>query len=86
MDFTTVKFSFVDEATTTMEERGISEDDVRQVVAWAEGDGGKLIGEGCFLGKKRLDRFTVYAQYAIEEDSVSVSSAYSHRVTLREDK
>lgn len=85
MDFANVKFSFLDDVEAAMEERGISAEDIREVVAWAEGPGGKLIGEECSLGKKRLDRFTVYVQYMLTDDEVSVSSAYSHRVTLRED-
>lgn len=82
----TAEISVAEEASTAMEMRGITEEDVRKVIAWAEGDGGKLIDEdGRFLGKKRMDNVTVYTLYTVADNVVFVSGAYSHRVLLLED-
>jgi hypothetical protein len=75
------------EAKGLMEERGIQEADVKEVVEYAETTQ-KLYEEGgsrC-LGKKRLGEFTVYAEYTRDDSGkITVENAYSHRVKLTED-
>lgn len=70
----------------TMEERGILEADVVQVVEAALGGEPHLKdGGGQFLAKKKLDKFTVYAQFTLQGDDAEVNNVYSHRVILGED-
>lgn len=86
MDPTSAMISFSEEVREAMEARGITENDIREVITWAEGDGGKLIDlDGMFLGKKRMENVTIYALYTVCDSGFSVSAAYSHRVTLLED-
>lgn len=70
----------------TMEERGILEADVVQVVEAALGGEPHLKDDGGqFLAKKKLDKFTVYAQFTLQGDDAEVNNVYSHRVILGED-
>ena len=66
--------------------RGISEDDVRQVLAYAEGEGVKLVDGELNLAKKRLGKFTAYVEYKIVDGAVELLDVYSHRVQMNEDK
>lgn len=80
-------FEINDEAKALMEERGIQEADVKEVLEYAETEQ-KLYDEdnGHFLGKKRLGEFTVYAEYTKDDSGkIIVENAYSHRVKLMED-
>jgi hypothetical protein len=87
MDFMTVNLKMSDEVTAMLEDRGILESDVREALAYAEGEGIKLYQEGSnrCLGKKRLGNFTVYVEYECADDSVEIFDVYSHRVMLKED-
>lgn len=69
----------LDGVAKLIEERGIRAEDVSEVIAWGEGEGGKLIDGELNLAKKRLDKVLVYVEY--KEDG-TVTDAYSHRVTL----
>lgn len=76
-----------DEVKALMEERGIQEADVEEVVEYAE-SAQRLYDEdsGRCLGKKRLGEFTVYAEYTKDgSGKVIVENTYSHRVKLTED-
>lgn len=74
-----------DEVRQVMEERGILAEDIQEVLIYAE-TGKKLCAEDGkrFLGKKRLEQFTVYVEYALEE-CIEVLDTYSHRVMMAED-
>jgi len=77
-----------DSLTSVMEERGITKEDVGQVLRYAESSGNKLCKENkshC-LAKQRLENFTVYVEYQIEHDSYKLLNVYSHRVSLTEDE
>ena len=87
MDIGNAAITYEGDVKTVMDERGIKEADIREVISWAEGEGGKLLNpEGTrFLGKKRLENFTVYAEYSAADGSFVIYNVYSHRVSLRED-
>jgi len=70
-----------------MQERGIQKADVKEVLASAE-EGERLYieGENHFLGKKRLENFTVYVEYEKENEGYRILDVYSHRVALAEDQ
>lgn len=69
-----------------MEERGVTADDVREVVEYAESTGKKLYveGEERFLARKRMGNFSAYVEYTLG-DEVEVVDVYSHQVTFQED-
>ena len=60
MDFKTVPIKLSDEIKEVMENRGIREEDIREVLEYAETTGKKLYieGEEHYLAKKRLNKFT----------------------------
>lgn len=70
-----------------IEKRGITEEDLMQVIVYAEESKDKLVSkdETQFLAKKRIDNFTVYAQYSIDGDTANISDFYSHRVNLKKE-
>lgn len=87
MDINHVVIDLDDNIKALMDERGIVEDDIKEVLEYAENEM-KLLEEGSSrsLGKKRLGEFTVYVEYTAEEDKIKVENVYSHRVTLTEDE
>ena len=86
MDFKTVAIRMSDEVAGVMEERGVREEDVREVLEYAETTGKKLYveGEQHFLARKRMGNFSAYVEYILGDD-VEVLNVYSHMVTLAED-
>ena len=69
----------LDAVAALLEERGITADDVSAVVAWGEGEGGKLTDGDVSLAKKRLDKVLVYVEYNADG---TVTDVYCHRVKL----
>lgn len=86
MDFKTVEIKISDELAELMEERGVREEDVREVLEYAETNGKKLYieGEEHFLARKRIGKFSAYVEYILG-DAVELVNVYSHMVTLAED-
>lgn len=86
MDFKTVEIKISDELAELMEERGVREEDVREVLEYAETSGKKLYieGEERFLARKRIGKFSAYVEYILG-DAVELVNVYSHMVTLAED-
>lgn len=87
MEEKNMAIEFNDEVKALMEERGIQEADVTEVLEYAETEQ-KLYDDdsGRSLGKKRLGEFTVYAEYTKDDSGkITVENAYSHRVKLTED-
>jgi hypothetical protein len=74
-------------AAVSMRDRGIQEEDIRQVLDYA-GESGVFLraGDGnAMLAKKRLGNFTVYVKYQ-GENPYEILDTYSHRVMLTEDE
>ena len=76
-----------DEIAELMEERGIREEDVREVVEFAESSGKKLYieGEEHFLARKRIGKFSAYAEYSVKGNAVEVLDVYSHMIIFPDD-
>ncbi len=76
-----------DEIAGLMEERGIREEDVREVVEFAESSGKKLYieGEEHFLARKRIGKFSAYAEYSVNRRTVEVLDVYSHMLVFPDD-
>lgn len=71
-----------------MEERGIQETDIQEVVD-AVANGGICLHsqDGTrILAKKRIGNFTLYVEYNSEGGSCRVLNVYSHRISLTEDQ
>lgn len=69
-----------------MEERGIREEDIRQVVSIA--DTGQVFHTNRTTGRRLaysgLSNVTCWVEYAWEEESIRIFSAYSHRMKILE--
>ncbi len=76
-----------DDIKALMEERGLRDEDIKEVIDYAEA-GDKLVDEedGKCLGKKRLENFTVYAEYRMNGEDCEITNVYSHRIELTEDR
>ena len=81
------KLAFSEQARNAMEGRGIREEDVREVLEYAEESGAYLREKGgeALLAKKRIGNFTVYVE-CVKGDGFEIRDAYSHRVMLAEDR
>ena len=82
-----MKIEISDSVREQMEERGIQEEDVQQVVDGAEADGVYLYqddDENHRLAKRVIGGFTVYAEYTAAGDSCELQNGYSHHVSLSE--
>lgn len=83
-----LKVIISDEISRKMSERGIKENEIKEVISYTLNGGIHLntSDKSQFLAKKRLDNFTVYVEYVIENDAYKVVNAYSHRVGLTENQ
>jgi len=71
----------------TLSERGISIDNVKEVIEEGERTGNKacLVAERKFLAKKTIGKATFYAIYSpIEEGKYTLHSAYAHKISMKE--
>jgi hypothetical protein len=88
MGFAEIKLLKTDEFSKLMAERGIRDSDIQETIYTAENGGTKLYQEGAThcLAKKRLENFTVYVEYEIEDGGYQLLNVYSHRVLLAKDQ
>ena len=88
MDFNTVNIAISGDAAARMGERGVKEEDVRELICYAEETGKKLYieGEQHYLARKRMGKFSAYAEYTVSDGGIELLDVYSHMVTLQEDK
>lgn len=84
MDAKTVPIKMSDEIKDIMEERGIREEDIREVLDYAEATGKKLYieGEEHYLAKKKIGSFTANVEYTVNGDEVEILNLYSYVITL----
>ena len=73
-----------DDIRAIMEERGIREEDIREVLDYAESTGQKLYveGEERYLAKKKIGNFTCNVEYAVNGGEVEVLNLYSYVILL----
>jgi len=76
-----IKLQVGDEVKKLLEERHISEEEVKKVIDFAETKGEKLYQqeENRYLAKSRLGEVTIYVEYSTDENGYIVRTAYSHR-------
>ena len=84
MDAKTVPVKLSDDIRAIMEERGIREEDIREVLDYAESTGKKLYveGEERYLAKKKIGNFTCNVEYAVNGGEVEVLNLYSYVILL----
>jgi hypothetical protein len=87
MSWESTKLQVSDEVKTLMADRGISDDELKQVIHKAETAGEKLYQPEAnrYLAKSGLGEVTVYAEYAAAGDEYVIHSTYSHRVKIVEE-
>ena len=73
-----------DEVRQLMVDRHILDDDLYQVISYAEETGDKLYREDSerFLAKRKLNTVYFYAEYTPIEGGYQIHNTYSHRFTL----
>ena len=81
MSWEEIKLQVGDEVKKLLEERHISEEEVQQVIDFAETGGGKLYQPEAnrYLAKNRLKEVTIYVEYSTDEKGYIIHTAYSHR-------
>lgn len=81
MSWEEIKLQVGDEVKKLLEERHISEDEVKRVIDFAETEGEKLYQPEAnrYLAKNRLGEVTIYVEYSTDENGYIVHTAYSHR-------
>lgn len=84
MDFKTVPLALSDEIKEIMENRGIREEDIRDVIEYAETTGKKLYieGEEHFLAKKKMEKFTPNVEYIVKDDGIEIVDLYSYIISF----
>lgn len=88
MDFKTIPIKLNDEIRKIMDDRGIREEDIREVLEYAETTGRKLYieGEDHFLAKKRLNNFTPNVEYILSNGEVEIVNLYSYIISFSDPK
>ena len=81
MSWEEIKLQAGDEIKKRLEERHISEDEVKKVIDFAETKGEKLYQPEAnrYLAKSRLGEVTIYVEYSADEKGYIIHTAYSHR-------
>lgn len=81
MSWEELKLQVGDEVKQLLEERHISEDEVKKVIDFAETESEKLYQPEAnrYLARSRLNEVTVYVEYSIDEKGYIIHTAYSHR-------
>jgi len=76
-----------DAVVSLLEDRHILDEDIQQVIQYAEKNGEKLYqpdGDR-YLAKRRLSEATFYVEYSVSDEGVVVHTAYSHRSVIEGD-
>ena len=76
-----MKLQVGDEVKKLLEERHISEEELKKVIDFAETKGEKLYQPDAnrYLAKNRLGEVTIYVEYSTDEKGYIVHTSYSHR-------
>ena len=79
-----LKLEIPDDVTAILEQRHVTEDDLRRVIDHAESSGLKLYqpGKEIFLSKMRVQEAYFYVEYSSDKGSYKIRTAYTHRFKL----
>jgi len=83
-DFSSVKLIFSDDLRDLMDQRGIGETYIRQVVAISESKEEKLVNRqtGRFVAHSRIGRITCWVEYKPEANGYRIFNVYKHRIEI----
>ena len=86
MTWEDIKLQMSAETKELLEERHITEDEVKKIIHQAEISDEKLYQPEAnrYLAKLRIGQATFYVEYSIEEGGYTVRSAYAHRSEVNE--
>jgi glutamate synthase (NADPH/NADH) small chain len=81
VSYNEIKLHISDDIKKLLEERHILEDEIKQVIDYAETESDKLYQPDgdVYLAKLRIGNATFYVKYSVEEESYLVQSAYAHK-------
>ena len=84
MTWEEVKLQVDEKGKQLLEERHISEDEVKQVIHHAETEGEKLYqpDENRYLAKLKIGKATFCVEYSIEDGNYIVRSAYAYKAEI----
>lgn len=85
--FRHVKLYISDEVRELMEKRMILEEDLREVIDWAEKNQARLVHKdtGHFLAHYRPNKVTYWVEYSPHEDGYMIYNTYCHRMEVLEE-
>lgn len=83
-DYSNIILKIPDNVQEAMETKGITEDEIKNVIGTAEESGKKLRDEdgSVFLAKLKINETHVYAKYQIDGEEFEVLSAYNHKTNI----
>jgi len=79
-----IRLRISDELKELLEKRHILEEDIRQVIEYAERSGVRLLnrGSGHLLAHFRPETVTFWVEYGVEGGEFVIYNAYSHRMEV----
>ena len=79
-----LKLDIPDDVQSLLDERHVTEDDLRRVIDHAESTGLKLYEPGTeiFLSKLRIQKTYFYVEYSSGKGMFKIRTAYTHRFNL----
>ena len=82
-----VRLFLSDDVQDKMARQGVEENDVRQVISFAESTTNKLMNvkTGRFIAHLKTGSITCWAEYAPQEGGYRVFSVYTHRMEIEEE-
>ncbi len=77
-------YTYTDHAKAAMEKRGLKASDVESVISGAGDDRIYNAEEKRFIAKKKIGDLTVYADYSVDGDAITVNSAFAHAMVIKD--
>ncbi|MFA6803667.1 MAG: hypothetical protein WC067_02905 [Candidatus Methanomethylophilaceae archaeon] len=74
-------FIISDAVKEVIEKRGLKVDDVKKVISDAGDD--RIYNGSKFIAKKEIGDITVYADYSVKGDNVTVNAGYCHKMKIQ---
>lgn len=75
-----MNYTIADDVKAAIEKKGLKLDDVKSVIEGAGDD--RIYKDGQFIAKKEIGELTVYAQYTVDGDNVTILAGYCHKMKI----
>jgi len=76
------EFIVSDDVKKLIESRGLKVDDIKKLITAAEASKDKITNGSKNIAKKVMGDVTVYADYSVAGDKITVNSAYGHKMKI----